>query len=120
MLYRQSTARRTRWAVDRFKSWDASRGVDDQKSYARRGLLFGLATTVKEHQRLDEWSATYPEYRTWEGKDLAFVPTVFDKLDVGLCRALICRGWWLTGANFVRWYPDIKPLPIGTEPPPHD
>lgn len=117
VLYRQSTALRTRWMVDRFKSWDASKAANDQKSYARRGLLFALATNVKPNTQLDEWTARYPEHRTWEGEDLAFVPTVFDKLDAKLCRALIYRGWWLTGANFARWYPDIGPLPADIEPP---
>ncbi len=119
MLYRQTTTLRTRWMVNRFKQWDKAKGAGDQQSGARRGLLFGLSTTVKQNQDLEDWTARYPEHRTWDDKDLAFVPTVFDKLDVGLCRALIYRGWWLTGATFARWYPEIGPLPQGTQPPPH-
>ena len=39
------------------------------------------------------------------GKHLAQVPTVFDRLDESLCRALVHRGWWLTGAALAMYHP---------------
>ncbi len=32
-------------------------------------------------------------------------PTVFDRLDESLCRALVYRGWWLTGAALATYHP---------------
>ena len=60
---------------------------------------------------IDDWRSSHEEHRTWEGKDLAFVPTVFDKLDPRLCRLLIYRGWWLTGATLARYHPQLVELP---------
>ena len=65
---------------------------------------------------VEAWRAQYPEHRTWEGKDLAFIPTVFDRLDPRLCRLLIYRGWWLTGATLARFYPGLVQTPGGGPP----
>ncbi len=106
MLYRQSTAVRTRWMVDRFMSG------------SRNGTLFKLATDVdRTGGDIDRFIAAYVEHRTWEGKDLAFVPTVFDQLDSELCRLLVYRGWWLAGAHLARWQSATYPLPAMTPPP---
>ena len=113
LLYRQSTGLRTRWTVDRFRAWEAAveRG-EEPPSWARRGVLVSLATTVRG---AEDWRLRYPEHRTWKGRDLAFVPTVFDKLDRRLCRLLVYRGWWLIGAVMSRYYPDLLEL---RSPPP--
>jgi len=100
LLYRQSTALRTRDMVNRF---DRGRSVPTQDPVppgARRGVLVGLATDFPEpgSELLRAWRDRHPEHRTFDGKDLSLVPTVFDKLDEKLCRALIYRGWWLMGA----------------------
>lgn len=107
MLYRQSTAVRTRWMVDKFER------------KARKGVLYALATDVdRKGGAVDAFIARYPEHRTWDQKDLAFVPTVFDKLDERLCRLLVYRGWWLAGAHLARWQDDTYPLPdLGAGPP---
>jgi NTE family protein len=121
LLYRQSRVLRTRAMVARFI---AARGTpidEPPPPGARRGLLFGLATTVKPDPPTPEYKdfvATYPEVRDYDGKDLAFVPTVFDKLAPELVRRLVYRGWWLTGATMALYYPQLAPLPAGTEPPP--
>lgn len=107
MLYRQSTAVRTRWMVQKFKEG------------TRKGVLYALATDVdRGGGAVDAFVARYPEHRTWDGKDLAFVPTVFDKLDEDLCRLLVHRGWWLAGAHLARWHATSYPLPdLGAGPP---
>lgn len=107
MLYRQSTALRTRWMVDRFIAGE------------RRGVLYALATDVdRRGGEVDEFIARYPERREWNGEDLAFVPTVFDKLDERLCRLLVYRGWWLAGAHLARWHHETYPLDsLGDAPP---
>ncbi len=116
LLYRQSTGLRTRWMVERFRAFERAReeGRPPPPS-ARQGVLMGLATNV-EGGGADEWRARHPEHRTWEGKDLAFVPTVFDRLDRELCRLLVYRGWWLTGAALARFHPGLVELP--TQAPP--
>lgn len=105
LLYRQSTALRTRWMVDRFRAREQS-PAGSRPATSRQGLLFALATDMTG-KPVDEWRDRYPEHRTWAGEDLAFVPTVFDRLDRRLCRLLVYRGWWLTGAAFTRFHPDI-------------
>jgi len=67
---------------------------------------------------LAAWRAAFEEARTWKGEDLAYVPTVFDKLDEALCRRLVYRGWWLTGAAVAANYPDMAPQPESLGPPP--
>jgi NTE family protein len=78
---------------------------------ARRGVLVGLATDFPAtgHEPLRAWRNRHPEHRTFDGKDLSLVPTVFDKLNEKLCRALIYRGWWLMGAALATYHPDRLP-----------
>ena len=108
LLYRQSTALRTRWMVDRFRAFE--RQPDQPLPSARRGVLYSLATEMDD-PGVDPWRALHPEERTWQGRDLAFVPTVFDQLDERLCRLLVYRGWWLTGAAIARYHKDFVELP---------
>lgn len=63
-----------------------------------------------------QWRATFPEERTWQKKDLAFVPTVFNRLDRALCRLLVYRGWWLTGATIATYHPELAPAPNSAPP----
>lgn len=116
LLYRQSTSLRTRWMVERFRASEeaAKRGATPPME-GRTGVLMGLATNVNG-AGAERWRATHPEHRTWHGKDLAFVPTVFDKLDPALCRLLIYRGWWLLGATLSQYHPDIVDLPPEVPP----
>ena len=107
MLYRQSTSLRTRWMVDRFQAFEAAR--DHPPRQGRAGVLFGLASTIgagtpSPTNRVAEWTARFPEHRDFRGEDLAFIPTVFDRLELELCRRLIYRGWWLTGATIARYH----------------
>lgn len=116
LLYRQSTGLRTRWMVDRLKAFEAaSKAGVAPPSWARRGVLMELATRVTG-PGVDEWRALHPEHRTWNEKDLAFVPTVFDRLDPRLCRLLVYRGWWLTGAVLARYHPGLVELPSKAPP----
>jgi NTE family protein len=121
LLYRQSQATRTRDIVRRFL---AARGTpidEPPPPGARRGLLFGLATTVKPDPPTPEYKdfvSAFPEVRDHDGKDLAFYPTVFDQLTPQLVQRLVYRGWWLTGATMALYYPRLAPLPQGTVPPP--
>ena len=113
LLYRQSTALRMRWMVDRFEQEaHARRTGTTPPSSARRGVVFALASSFAAgHDAFDAFTRRHPEHRTWQGEDLAFVPTVFDRLDRRLCRALVYRGWWLTGAALTRHHHDQLPLP---------
>jgi NTE family protein len=116
LLYRQSTGLRTRWMIERFRAReDATKRGAPVPSWGRLGVLMGLATNV-DGPGVDDWRAIHPEHRTWNDKDLAFVPTVFDKLDPGLCRRLIYRGWWLTGATIARYHPGLVELPTDAPP----
>lgn len=131
LLYRQSTSLRTRWMVDRFQAWERAADASERPPSARRGVLFGLASSIPgagpggDHPELAEFVANHPEHRTYtvDGRDggterdLALVPTVFDRLDTRLVAALVYRGWWLTGAALARYHPGFAPLPAGTSPP---
>jgi len=121
LLYRQSTALRTRWMVERFERYRAAvTAGEEPEPDARRGVLFALASNVPSDDdgAFDAFAARHPEHRDWDGADLAFVPTVFDQLDRKLCRALVYRGWWLTGAALCRYHADDMPLPdLGDGPP---
>lgn len=125
LLYRQSTGLRTRWMVERYSAWDETQPPDDQDEHARRGVLFGLASDVRPHHghgtlshRFHEFARRFPDRRTFDGKDLAFVPTVFNRLDPALLRALVYRGWWLTGASLAELHPENAGLVPDTRPPP--
>ena len=121
MLYRQSTAIRTQAMVERFERARRTPAGTPLPVGARRGVLVALATRFPEPSRgrLDEWRAAFPELREHDGRDLALVPTVFDKLDEPLCRALVRRGWWLVGAALATYFPDALPADLSkVEPPP--
>lgn len=115
LLYRQSTAVRSRWMVERFKAREEVPPGGDVPPWSRRGVWMGLATKVPG-DGAEVWRNRHPEYRDWQGRDLAFVPTVFDKLEPALCRLLIYRGWWLTGATIAQYHPNLLELPA-TRPP---
>ena len=124
LLYRQSTGLRTRWMVERFKAWESTPAGDEPPKGARQGVLFGLATTFdsanntrKMSDAYEAFVAKYPEHRTFDNKDLAFVPTVFDRLDSDLVDALVYRGWWLTGAALAQFHPDQFPIRDDVQPP---
>lgn len=111
MLYRQSTTLRTRELVARFdRARDIPLGTPIPIG-ARRGVIAALATSfnVDNTERMRAWIDEHPEHRSWGGDDLAKVPTVFDKLDERLCRALIYRGWWLMGAALASYHPERLP-----------
>lgn len=119
LLYRQSTALRTRMMVAAFRRGAAVPPDARLPVGGRRGLLVGLATTFGDGQgELPAWRAAFEEARTWKGEDLAYVPTVFNKLDEALCRRLIYRGWWLTGAALAAYYPNMTPSRDRLQPPP--
>ena len=121
LLYRQSTALRTRWMVDRFERAAANRRAGrDPGPDARSGVLVALASDVPSDDggAFDAFAARYAEHRTWHDDDLAFVPTSFDKFDRALCRALVYRGWWLIGATLNRYHAHDLSLPdLGDGPP---
>jgi NTE family protein len=124
LLYRQSRALRTRDMVRRFKQARDIPFGQPLPEVARRGVLYALASTVEPSEEVpatppyEEFIARFREERTYDGKDLAFVPTVFDKLSEDLINRLVYRGWWLTGATMALYHPGFSPLPDGTEPPP--
>jgi NTE family protein len=107
LLYRQSTALRTRWMVDRFEHGGQVPPGQPLPVGARRGVLTGLATEFPDpgQASLPLWRAAHREISEHDGKHLAQVPTVFDRLDESLCRALVHRGWWLTGAAIAMYHP---------------
>lgn len=104
LLYRQSTGLRTRLMVERFRAWETA-GPTSRPEWARRGVLVQLSSEFNE-AAVEPWRTTFPEHRKWRQVDAADVPTVFDKLDEGVCRLLVYRGWWLTGAVLATYQPD--------------
>jgi NTE family protein len=119
LLYRQSTSLRTRDMVARFRRSEGLPPDEPLPDGARRGVLVALASDFDRvgKGRIAEWLAAHPERRTYRDRDLALVPTVFDKLDEGLCRALIHRGWWLVGAALAAYHPERLPRIDLPEPP---
>lgn len=116
LLYRQSTALRTRWMVDRFRAYEAAvEAGDTPPKWARQGVLVGLGSRLAD-PAFDVWRSRYPERRAWRGEDLSRVPTVFDRLDIGLCRLLVHRGWWLTGAVLSGYHPELLPARLPDAP----
>ena len=82
--------------------------------------MFALTTSIPDSERnpaYDAFVERYPEDRTYDGKDLAFVATTFGKLDAALIRKLVYRGWWLAGATMAVRHPDKAPLPPSIVPP---
>lgn len=116
MLYRQSTGLRTRWMVDRFRAYEAAvKAGEPPPKWARQGILAGLGSRL-EGPAFSAWRSRYPESRDWKGEDLSRVPTVFDRLDADLCRLLVHRGWWLTGAVLFRYHPEMLPAQLPAAP----
>ncbi len=110
LLYRQSTGLRTSLMVSQFKLYEqTAQAGPPTPGHGRYGVLMALATSMG--RRADGWRRDHPEYREWNGKDLAFVPTVFDRLDRRLCRLLVYRGWWLTGATIAAFHPTLQRAP---------
>jgi NTE family protein len=104
LLYRQSTALRRRWAVERFKAWEAAHADGSPiPAWGRRGVLFGLATTLEP---TDEWAQTNA---TLPDPEVAYAKTSFDRFPTELCTRLIHAGWWLTGATLSRYHRDVLP-----------
>lgn len=121
LLYRQSTALRTRAMVERFRrGGSAEPGGGEVPQGARKGILVDLATDFPAGSpgMVDLWREAFPERRTYQGRDLALVPTVFDRLDARLCRALVYRGWWLAGAALYAYHPKLLPDVASLTPPP--
>jgi NTE family protein len=120
LLYRQSVALRTRMMVERFRAGERVPAGQPLPEGARRGVLVALATSFPPDETggLPAWRAAFPEERSWQGKDLSLVPTVFDKLPPELCRRLIYRGWWVVGAAMARYHPAHAPDPSRLKPPP--
>ncbi|GAB2728740.1 patatin-like phospholipase family protein [Streptomyces bullii] len=120
LLYRQSTALRTRSVVERFERARAAGPDGEPPLGARRGVLAQLSTDFPADgpDALRRWRTAFPEHRSFDGRDLALVPTVFDRLDAGLCRALVYRGWWLGGACLAVYHPEVLPDDLtGLRPP---
>jgi NTE family protein len=112
LLYRQSTAIRRRLMIERFQAWEAARRAGTEPpEWARRGVLFSLATSMEPAAA---WTAAElapgRDSRTaiedWR-EELALVPTSFDEFDRDLCRQLLYRGWWLAGANIATYHADL-------------
>ncbi|MEV0284774.1 patatin-like phospholipase family protein [Kribbella sp. NPDC050820] len=120
LLYRQSTGLRTRMMVERFSLARTVPAGDALPAGARRGVLVALATDfpAAATDELRAWRAAYPEHRAYEGRDLSLVPTVFDKLAERLCRTLVYRGWWLTGAALAMHWPERLPDAFESLEPP--
>lgn len=112
LLYRQSTALRTRGMVERFKAWEETPPGQDPPPFARRGVLFGLASTLKAPA---SWTEGRPEFPFGEDRvEMARYKTTFNKIESAMARALIHRGWWMTGATLSAFHPDLLPADLPT------
>lgn len=111
LLYRQTTALRTRTMVERFKLWEsAAEGGQPPPAYARRGVLFGLAARAPEIDA--RWLVDHPRPSDAERVRLALISTSLDRMDrTGECLPLIERGWWLTGATLATHQAELLPPP---------
>lgn len=106
LLYRQSTATRRREMVERFQAWErAQRAGKEPPSFARRGVLFGLAT---EFSAAPEWVTSRNEHREWTNK-LANYKTSFARFPIEICHRLLYRGWWLAGAALTTYHRELLP-----------
>ena len=127
LLYRQTTSLRMRMLVQQFKLWEkARRDGADLDVWARRGVLFGLATS--HDCGITGWSDINPEVPPWMKSppdaccwrtELALVKTSLDRFDLDLCHQLIYRGWWLAGASLFRFHCCLLPseLPVWEDLP---
>jgi NTE family protein len=106
LLYRQSTAVRRRWMVERFRAREGA-ADEDRPAWGRRGVLFGLTSTIPEAALSAKWTAVNPQPP--DPEEVGLVPTSFDRFDRDLCRRLIHAGWWLAGATLASYHPDQVP-----------
>lgn len=114
LLYRQSTALRRRMMVERFQAWETAVAAGlPPPANARRGVLFGLATTMQRVS--DAWVAANPEPND---PAVASLGTSFDRFPPSRCRALVHAGWWLAGATLSTYHPAVlaAELPVWKEP----
>jgi len=108
LLYRQSTALRTRHMVEGFQAWERARDAGQPApEESRQGVLFGLATTM---------AAVSPDWVAEEHADLrpslARLKTSFAKFPLDQCRQLVYRGWWLTGASLATYHRQLLPAKL--------
>lgn len=101
MLYRQVSAVRSRWIVERHE-----RG--------RRGILTALTTEFdsnhldqQQYERIESWRSRVPEQDPDTRAGIAALPTTLSKLDAATAEAVIYRGWWLTGAALAVYHPEL-------------
>ena len=106
MLYNESSAVRMQNMLERFKAFEAAREENSSPpDWARQGVLFGLATTTDPP----------PGWTVADARDpttLAFLKTSFGRFTPDQARRLVRRGWWLTGANLIKYYPELVPRPL--------
>jgi hypothetical protein len=98
--------------LERFKAFEAAREANAAPpDWSRQGVLFGLATTTDPPAGWTVADATDPT-------SLAFLKTSFGRFTPDQSGRLVRRGWWLTGANLIKYYPDLvpRPLPDYSEP----
>jgi NTE family protein len=115
LLYRQSTALRRRWMVERFRAWEQTPVGQPKPPNARLGVLFNLATTIDP---APEWSEGRPEHDE-RRIPLAELKTTFNRFSRETCAHLVYRGWWLAGASLSKFHPELmtqslpewRPLP---------
>ena len=111
LLYRQTTALRMRSMVERFKALEDARAKGEEPPpWARLGVLFGLATTL---DATEEWLEGRPDHDEWR-VETARLPTVFSSFSAELCRKVIYRTWWLTGAVLSRYHRQLLPAELPT------
>lgn len=111
LLYRQSTALRARGMVERFKAWEQTPAGQPPPPFARRGVLFGLASTLDDPP--PSWTAGRPEFPFGEDPfEMALYKTTFNKIESRMAAALIHRGWWMTGATLSAFHPDLLPAQL--------
>jgi NTE family protein len=114
LLYRQTTALRMRSMVERFQAFEEARKKGEEPPpWGRLGAVFGLATTL---EATAEWLEGRPDHDDWR-LETARLPTVFSSLTSEMCRKVIYRTWWLTGAVLSRYHRALLPaeLPVWTE-----
>ncbi|HEY2714860.1 MAG TPA: patatin-like phospholipase family protein [Solirubrobacterales bacterium] len=110
LLYRQSTALRSRTMVERFEAWEKTPAGAEPPGFARRGVLFGLATTPRKRTG---WMEDRPEFPFGEDRlAMAGYKTTFNRIEAPMAAALIHRGWWMTGATLSAYHPDLLPADL--------
>ena len=116
LLYRQSVVLRTRAMVERFQAWE--RAPDGERPpWARRGVLFGLATTMPAGTA-EEWRERRPEPSKKFIAELANTETSFNRFPQHLCDRLLYRGWWLAGATLSQYHRELLPADLPFRPDP--